>query len=171
MGSKNYLMDINRYLSKANINLLVPFLIIILDNSKLVHANSLKTTVQDISKQNELAVELWATGATNSKTVYHDRLYNHQPVILKDLDDTYMIFWIGHPLLAEEGAIDQVIYASKSTDEGNTWEPRFSPFQSSKYTTNPHISINSSEWQPRAARIRIGGKLEAWVGYGNGRGS
>jgi len=115
-------------------------------------------------------IEAWVAGTSDSQTVYRDGFYNHQPVIVKDLDGAYVVFWTGHPMLLREGARGQVIYAAKSTDQGNTWSERFTPFQSSEYTSNAHVPSHS-EWQPRAAQVRVGGGLETWVAYTVGRGS
>jgi hypothetical protein len=76
---------------------------------------------------------------------------------------------VGNPADTKEGAKGQRVYASRSTDGGTKWSPRFEIFQSTLETAQPKSPVHS-EWQPRAARIETPRGPEIWLAYSQGRG-
>lgn len=111
------------------------------------------------------SVSVWSASAGLQNVVYEDGNFNHQPVVVHDLDDSYLVLWTGNPNSTKEGAPGQLVYASRSTDGGAHWSPRFAIFGMPTAQ-----SQTQSEWQPRAARITTSHGPELWLAYNVGRG-
>lgn len=114
-------------------------------------------------------INLWRADDSRPVVVHDSGTYNHQPVVVTDLDGSYLVLWVGHPEARQEGAKGQLVYASRSRDQGRTWSPRAPLFNAAAQLRLPAEA--TSEWQPRVARVRLGDREQVWVAFGLGRGS